>query len=120
MDPITLAIVSALANLGQQAVKDGYEALKVLIAQKFGVDSDLSKAVDNVEKKPDSDGRKGTLEEEILAAKADKDAEILQLAQALIEKIKEQPGGQTIINQTVTGNHNAFSGSGNVTINNKK
>jgi hypothetical protein len=120
VDPISLAIVGALANLGQQAVKDGYEALKTLIARKFGPDSDLSKAVDGVEKKPDSDGRKGTLQEEIAAARADKDPEVLKLAQALIEKIKEQPGGQTIINQNVTGNGNIFSASGNVTVTNQK
>jgi predicted Ser/Thr protein kinase len=46
MDPITTAIVTALAtNLGKDAIKDGYEALKAAIKKKFGDDSDVVDAV---------------------------------------------------------------------------
>ena len=37
--------------------------------------------------------------------------------QALLDAIKTLPGGEQTINQTVTGDHNIFSGSGNITIN---
>ncbi|MGB3691787.1 MAG: hypothetical protein WA896_02595 [Spirulinaceae cyanobacterium] len=48
MDPITTAIVAALAALSKDAIKDGYNALKSTLKKKFGSESDL---VDAVEKK---------------------------------------------------------------------
>jgi len=119
MDPITVAIFGALGKLSVDAINESYQALKAAIAKKYGVKSDIAKAVDGVEKKPDSAGRKETLKEEIANAKIDNDPELLKLANVLIEKIKKLPNGQTVINQTVTGNNNIFSGSGNVTVTNK-
>lgn len=119
MDPISLAIVSALANLSERAIQDAYNAVKGIIVRKFGSGSDLSKAVDNVEQKPDSIGRQEMLKEEIIAAKANQDPELLKAAETLIAKIKELPGGQTIITQTVSGDKNIFSGTGNVTVTDK-
>ncbi len=120
MDPITLAITSALGNLGATVINDAYQALKVALQHKYGIDSDLVDAVEKLEKKPDSESRKGMVQEEITVAKADKDAEIIKAAEAVIEAVKSQPGGkekvQQIINQNVTGDHNIFSGSGDVTI----
>jgi hypothetical protein len=113
METILAAI---LATLGEPMVKDGYEALKAVIRRKFGKDSDLSDAVDKLEKNPTSPGRKETLKEELATAKADQDAELIQAAQALLEKVKALPGGQQIIQQTVTGNQNIFSATGDVTV----
>jgi hypothetical protein len=84
------------------AVKDAYNGLKELIKNKFGDKTDLVDAVDKLEKKPDSEARKATVKEEIETAKVNDDPEILKLAQDLLDKIKEQPGGQEIINQTQT------------------
>lgn len=121
MDPITLAITAALGNLGAKVINDAYDALKAALQHKFGIDSDLVGAVEKLEKKPDSEARKGMLKEEVANTKADQDPELKQTAEALIEAIKSQPGGaeavQQIINQTVTGDHNIFSGSGDVTVN---
>jgi hypothetical protein len=120
MDPITLAVTAALGNLGVKVINDAYQALKVALQHKYGVDSDLVDAVDKLEKKPDSESRKGMLQEEVIAAEADKDSEILKAAEVLIEAVKLQPGGEEtvkqIITQNVTGDHNIFSGSGNVTV----
>ncbi len=118
MDPISLAIIAALANVGEQAIKDGYGALKALIAHKFGSDSDLVKAVDNVEKKPESAGRKETLKEEVAAVRADQDPDLLKTAQELLAIIQRLPSNQTTITQAVTGDRNIFSGSGSVTVTN--
>jgi hypothetical protein len=121
MDPILLAITSALGNLGVMAINDAYQALKVAIQKKYGVEGDLIEAVNKLEKKPESDGRRGMLQEEIKTAEVSKDAEILKFAQTLLEVVKAQPGGegkiQQIINQSVKGDHNIFSGSGDVTVN---
>ena len=71
MDPITTAIIAALANLSKDAIKDGYNALKNTLKKKFGSESDLVDAVDKLEKKPDSEGRKAILQEEFEIAKCD-------------------------------------------------
>lgn len=102
MDIITTAIIAALANLSKDAIKDSYDALKSALKKKFGSDSDVVDAVEGLEKKPDSEGRKGTLQEEIESAKVNDDVEIVQLAQDLLNKLKDEPGGQQIINQTQT------------------
>lgn len=117
MEPVSTAIVAALGMLTEKVVQDAYGGLKALLVKKFGTDSELVATADALEKHPDSAGRRETLKEEIAAARADADEEILAAAQALLEAIKSRPGGEQTINQTVTGNHNIFSGTGNVTVN---
>jgi hypothetical protein len=103
MDAITAAIIGALANLSTNAIKDSYEALKVALARKFGAKGDLPKAVESLEQKPDSAGRRETLKEEIANAKVDQDPEIAELARDLINKLSSlSPSSKetTVINQT--------------------
>jgi hypothetical protein len=116
MDPISTAILGALAKLAEPAIKDAYEGLKRVIIKKFGANHELAQAVENVEKKPASRGRRESLEEEIASSDASSDEEILAAAQALLEKLKQQPGGHEVIQQIVTGNHNIFSGYGDIHI----
>ena len=114
MDPIiTTAIVAALANLSKDAIKDSYVALKAALKKKFGETSDVVDAVDKLEKKPASEARKATVQEEVEIAKVNDDPEILKLAQELLDKIKEQPGGQEIINQTQTNTVSGVNVGGN-------
>lgn len=102
MDPITAALVTALAmgvaggltETGKQLIPDAYKALKAALQQKFGIGSDLLKAVDNLEKKPDSEGRATTLQEEVKAAGADKDPELLKLAESLQATLQQSGAGQ--------------------------
>jgi hypothetical protein len=120
MDTVTAAILAAFGKLGAKAVQDTYEGLKTVVRRKFGVESDLADAVEKLEKKPEAEGRQITLKEEVEAAGASKDAEIMKAVEALIEAIKEQPGGeeavQQIINQQVIGDDNIFSGTGNISV----
>lgn len=120
MDPIiTTAIVAALANLSKDVIKDSYDALKAALKKKFGEESDLVDAVNKLEKKPDSEPRKATLQEEVEIAKVSDDPDILQLAQNLLNQLKEQPGGQQIINQTISNvKYAATSGTGSASISN--
>ena len=70
MDAITLAIVTGLAiPLTKDALADAYAALKAALKKKFGDESDVVNAVEQLEKKPDSEGRKATLQEEVENAK---------------------------------------------------
>jgi disulfide oxidoreductase YuzD len=116
MDPITTAILAALAKLAEPAIKDAYDGLKAIIKRKFGANHEVVQAVDRVEEKPDSSGRRETLKEEIVGSGALADPEIAAAAHSLLEKLKQQPGGQEIVHQIVTGNRNIFSGTGDIHI----
>ncbi len=109
MEPITTVILSALiagaaagvGEAGKKLVVDGYEALKAALTARFGADSGLAGAVAGLEKHPDSDGRKQTLHEEIVAAEAHEDPELVELARALLDRIESQPGGAQHIQNAV-------------------
>ncbi|MFM2303588.1 MAG: hypothetical protein RLZZ135_998 [Cyanobacteriota bacterium] len=114
MDPISTVIIAALVeNLSQNACKDGYVALKDAFKKKFGDKSDLVDAVDKLEKSPDRDDRKATLEKEVEIAKVNDDPDIRKLVQDLLDQIKEQPGGQAMINQTQTNTVRGVNVGGN-------
>lgn len=109
MDPITAAIVAALTAaaakgagaVGERVLPDAYAALKALLRREFGEQSDVAKAVDGVEARPESSGRQQTLAEEVAAAKADQDPEVRRAAQALLDQVKAQPGGERHIQQAI-------------------
>ncbi|MEI8305691.1 MAG: hypothetical protein WCF99_01380 [Chloroflexales bacterium] len=119
MDPVTGAIVAALAagvassagEVGKKIVVDAYDALKAAIRQKLGIESEVAKAVDALEKKPDSEGRKATLREEVETTQLHKDPEVLKLAETLLEQVKAQPGGAQIVQQA-TGSYIAQAAQG--------
>lgn len=114
MEPIiTTAIVSGIASLGKSVIKEGYERLKAHLQERYGADSDLVDAIERFEKKPDSEARKAAIEEEVTLAKVDENQEVVSLAQELIASIKEQPGGQDIINQSQTNTVSNVNVSGN-------
>ena len=92
MDPITTAIVAALAagaaggltETSKTAITDAYHQLKELLSKKFGAKSEVVQAIDQLEAKPESAGRKETLQEEIIAVKAERDHEVLTAAQHVL------------------------------------
>ncbi len=123
MDIIIAAIAGALGNLSSDAVKAAYKGMKDLIQRKFGAEHKMTKAIEELEQEPDSDGWKLVLQEAAKKAGADKDEEIMKAAQALLDAVKAQPGGEEairgIIHQQVTGDHSkavAVSGGQNVSI----
>ncbi len=118
MDPITAAIVLGVAgNFATDAVKAAYKSLKDALTKKHGQDSDLVDAVNKLEKTPDRDDRKATVKTEVEIAKANDDAELVKLAQDLLNQIKEQPGGIPSINQAVSNvKYAATSGTGDATV----
>jgi hypothetical protein len=117
MDPITTAVLAALGKLAEPAVKDGYEALKTLLVRKFGKPSEVVKAVETLESRPDSAGRQATLTEEIASSGAAHDAELLEVAKALLHASRSACGGTHTVQQHVVGDHNIVAGSGDITIN---
>jgi hypothetical protein len=107
MDPVTL-IVTALAtgaaaaakDIGGDAIKSAFNGLKGLIAKKFGGKADVENAMAQVEQKPESAGRKETLKEELQAAGADQDQELLAQVQAFL-KLLEEKGVSTGVSQAI-------------------
>ena len=96
MDPIAIIVtavaagaVAASKDVAAQAVKDGYAGLKALIVRKFAEKADVADAVEGVEKKPDSEARQSVLKEELEAAGAAQDADLVQQAQALLDLLKQ-------------------------------
>jgi hypothetical protein len=113
MDPITTAILAAIAagaiagatKVGEQVVVAAYGKLKELLTKKFGAKSKVVKAVKDLEANPKSTARKEVVKEEVVAAKADKDKDLIQAAQVLMKTVKALLGGTEII-QTAIGDQN--------------
>ena len=120
MDPVTIAITSAvLADLSKDTVKGSYKVLKDALKKRFGAQSDLADAVDKLEKRPHSEGRKATVQEEVSLAKVNDDPELLKLAQDLLDELKAQSNPQTLINQNISNvKYAATSGTGPASISN--
>jgi hypothetical protein len=95
MDPITLIVAmaagaaAAAKDVSVQAVKDAYHGLKALIVRKLGDKGDVSAALDQAEKRPDSEARQAVLKEELAHAGADKDAELLAQARAFLDLLQQ-------------------------------
>jgi hypothetical protein len=120
MDPVTIAILAAVGTtvaqgagqaVGENVVNDIYARLKQALASKFGRDSGVLESVENLEAKPDSNGRKETLKEEVEASGADRDPEIRKVAQELLAAVAAQPGGEQHI-QNAEGNYIAQADRG--------
>jgi hypothetical protein len=124
MDPITTAIIGALAvgvaAASTQVVVDAYDALKKTLREKFGDESDLVDAVHRLEHKPDSWARAELLQEEVEAVKAVQEPVIRDAAQRLLNVINAQSVRSYAIQniQSVYGDYSAVAGaSGTATVN---
>ncbi|MER9581139.1 hypothetical protein [Mesorhizobium sp. M0276] len=92
MEPITgiaLSLALGAATIaGKEVVnglvKDAYTALKGLLTSRYP-----SVSVDHLEKAPESKARRASVEEELAAAKADNDIELVAAARKLIEMIQQ-------------------------------
>ena len=107
MDPITGAIVAAFASgalggateVGKKVIVDAYEALKAAIKQKYGEDSKIAQAVAGVEAEPDFKPNQDALAGRVEQANATGDEELVKLAQALLEALKETHKGQEAVSK---------------------
>ena len=101
MDPITAAIVAALSagavsgltETSKTAITDTYSKLKDLLTNRFGARSNVIQAIEDLEARPASAGRKETLQEEIVAVQAEQDEELLAAAQRVMTLVQPQQAG---------------------------
>jgi hypothetical protein len=89
---IVLALASgAAAGLkptAEQAVKDGYSAVKAFIQAKYGrVD------LDPLEQKPESDAKRASVAEDLEELGAGTDAELIELARQLADLVQTHDAG---------------------------
>jgi hypothetical protein len=68
IDPITVIVTALVTGAAGMAGKDAFEGFKRLILDRYGKKSEVTEAVAQLERKPDSAGRKVTLQEELTAA----------------------------------------------------
>jgi len=122
MDPISLIIsalgagaLAAVKDTASTAVKDSYQGLKTLIKKKFEADvlgqALLDSTSDEIKQ------AEALLKDKITKSGANQDPQIIQVAQDLLDKLKVQPGGQEIINQTQTNTVTGVTVGGDFTFN---
>jgi hypothetical protein len=115
MDPVTLAILAGLSavthSVADNAITESYEELKDVIKKKFGDKSELVKSIIQLENKPESNARRQLVQEEVGDSRADRDPEILQAAQSLLEHLRSDEDGEQII-QIAAGNYIAQADRG--------
>jgi hypothetical protein len=93
MEPISAVALSLALGAGTIAgkevvsglVKDAYTALKNLIQSRYPTAS-----IEQLERAPDSESRRAVIEEDLIAARAGEDSELLDLAHQLTELIRQQ------------------------------
>lgn len=106
MDPITTAILGAIAastsKLVSRGLEDAYAGLKTLIMNRYGRRSEVAQAVRAVEEEPEKDELREWLKEEIAGIGADRDFDIYNAALRVRDEVEALPGGKRII-QVVQG-----------------
>ncbi|GAB4430076.1 MAG: hypothetical protein Kow0031_10810 [Anaerolineae bacterium] len=100
MDTISRALISALTMQAsspakQQAVATAVENIKQLLADQPDDYGDVLEALDQLEKKPDSEARQAVLEEEVLVCGLNHNTEVLKLANSIITRLFPTPPGST-------------------------
>ncbi len=93
MEPITTAIIAALAKLSEKAVSDGYVALKALLKRKFGDESDIAVAAEKLEQSPESDAWKAVLEEQAKKLEVSQDKDLRSAVDDLLKQLGEAGSG---------------------------
>jgi hypothetical protein len=101
VEPITTAIVAAvtagITDIGQKAFGVTCQGLKDPIKSKFGQDNKVSKAIAELEENPESKERQTILAESIVQEKADRDPELIHLAQQSVRALEETEQGRQAV-----------------------
>ncbi len=91
MDPITAALAAGaaagLTDVATQAVKEAYGRLKAALAARHPA---VQVHVQALEARPDSSVKQSSLSEELAEVGAERDAELRELAEALLQAIERE------------------------------
>lgn len=89
MEPITAAVMAALAKLSEAAISDGYQALKALLKRKFGDQSDIAVAAEKLEQDPQSEAWKAVLDEQAKKHEVSQDKDLREAVDDLLARLGE-------------------------------
>ena len=120
MNPIATSLISAVVyDLGKGTIAKAYNALRGALERKLGTESEVIKAIEGLEKRPKSESRIGTLQEELQYAEVDKDPELVNLAQKLLDLLENRQGEKPSNVQNIRYTQNsANSNNGTAIVNN--
>ena len=97
-EPVTTAILAALAVAGSETVKlavdEAYAGLRSLLVRKLGGSSNGVEALAKLEEDPTSAGWKETTIKELAKAGVDQDPELVAAAEQVLAKLQELPQGE--------------------------
>jgi hypothetical protein len=97
-EPVTTAILAALAVAGSETVKlavgEAYAGLRSLVVRKLGSSSSGVEALAKLEEDPTSAGWKETTIKELAKAGVDQDPELVVAAEKVMAKLQEVPQGE--------------------------
>src|SRR5688572_20454223 len=93
MDPISLLVAAlatgataALNETAGSAVRDAYSGLKALLTRKIGDKT----SIQSLEEKPTSKERQNAAKEDLVAAKAETDPEVLEMAREVVAVVRRE------------------------------
>jgi formylglycine-generating enzyme required for sulfatase activity len=90
-------LATGAQEVGKQVVLDTYKELKKTIQSKFGVDSQSAKAIQALEKDPDSKAKQRMLAGIIEIEEVDKNVDVAQMALQLIQLLKKTEIGRNAL-----------------------
>ena len=112
------AVAASAGKVASKAVEDAYGALKGLLVRKLGEKAEAVEALAKLEAKPDSDGRKATVAEELAGAKVADDPDLLDAARRLQAALDQLPAEGRAHVQHAVGSYIAqASGGSTATVN---
>jgi hypothetical protein len=115
LDPVTASVVAALTAKGaEEIIKKGYRKFKSILKSRFGEGHPTVDAVQKLEEKPNSKGRQLTLSEEMVAAGADQDPEVLAAANELKAMTAQHTTVGVGSGAVAVGDNNVVLGEGSV------
>ncbi len=116
IDPVTAALLSGLtvstAKVASNIVEGAYAALKDILVHKLGKRSDAVEAISKLESKPDSEGRKAVVVEELTAANVSNIPELVEAARRLQTALEQMQMANFTHVQQATGSHIAQASGG--------
>ncbi len=83
--------ISGMRDAAKKGVADAYGALKGALQKKLGADSPVTEAVKQLKENPKSATHRQSLQKEIQTAKVTDDSELIRLARALLQTLKDTP-----------------------------
>ena len=108
MDPVTTAILAGaaegvtgeLAKAGITGIEKIYQKLKDMIVRKFGSQSKVIRAIEDLEDEPKNEIVIQMLSKRINEVKVAEDVDIVSVAESLIGLLEQEPEGKRLIQST--------------------